>query len=97
MSRRTYFIGSGPSVTEARVPPKSPPGFRFAPRLATSLAAAAGIAATVALGNWQLDRAHEKEAMAARLASLGRGPPIALSATEVRAGDVLWRRVMARH
>ena len=50
----------------------------------------------MALGNWQLDRAHEKEAMAARLASLGRGPPIALSATEVRAGDVLWRRVMAR-
>lgn len=78
------------------MPPKSPTGFRFAPRLATSLAAAAGIAATAALGNWQLDRAHEKEAMAARLASLGREPPIALSATEVRAEDVLWRRVTAR-
>jgi surfeit locus 1 family protein len=62
----------------------------------TSLAAAAGVAVTVALGNWQLGRAHEKEAMAARLASLEREPPIALSAAEVRAGDVLWRRVTAR-
>lgn len=84
------------SVAEARVPPKSLPAFRFAPRLVTSLAAAAGIAATVALGNWQLGRAHEKEAMAARLASLGSDPPITLSATEVRAEDLSWRRVTAR-
>jgi surfeit locus 1 family protein len=84
------------SVTEARVLPKSLPGFRFAPRLVTSLAAVAGIAATVALGNWQLGRAHEKEAMAARLESLGRGPAVTLSGTEVKAEDVLWRRVTAR-
>lgn len=56
----------------------------------------AGIAATVALGNWQLGRAHEKEAMAARLESLGRRPAITLSGAEVKAEDVLWRRVTAR-
>jgi len=76
--------------------PKSLPGFRLAPRLVTSLAAAAGIAATVALGNWQLGRAHEKEAMAERLAFLGRESPIVLSGTEVKAENVLWRQVTAR-
>jgi len=84
------------SVAEASVPTKRLPGLRFTPRLVTSLAAAAGIAATVALGNWQLGRAHEKEAMAARLESLGRGPAITLSGTEVKPEDVLWRQVTAR-
>lgn len=68
----------------------------FKPRLVTSLAAAAGIAATVALGFWQLDRAHQKEAMAARLELLAREPALALSADEVRVEDVLWRPVRAR-
>jgi surfeit locus 1 family protein len=70
--------------------------YRFQPRLATTLAAAAGIAATLALANWQLNRAHEKEARAARLEVLARDAPVTLGADEVRAADVEWRRVVAR-
>ncbi len=58
-----------------------------------TLAAAAGIAAGIALGNWQLGRAHEKEAAAARLESLSREPAIALPVTEVDAEALQWRRV----
>jgi len=85
-----------PSVTEARVPTKPLGRLRFKPSLVTSLAAAAGIAASLALGNWQLGRAHEKEAMAARLESFAKEPAITLPVTEVRAEDVLWRRVTVR-
>lgn len=84
------------SVTDPRLPAKPLRGFHFRPRLVTGLAAAAGIAATIALGLWQLDRAHQKEAMAARLDRLGREPAIALPADEVSAQDVLWRRVTVR-
>jgi surfeit locus 1 family protein len=54
-----------------------------------------GIAATLALANWQLNRAHEKEGLAEHLAILAKDPPIALSATEIQARDVEWRRVTA--
>ena len=84
------------SVAEARVSTKFQSRFRFRPRLVTSLAAAFGIAATIALGNWQLQRAHGKEDLAARLDSLGREPAVALSADEVKAADLLWRRVTVR-
>jgi surfeit locus 1 family protein len=70
--------------------------YRFQPRLLTTLAAVAGIAVTLALANWQLNRAHEKEARAARLQLLARDSPVALGAEEVRAADVEWRRVVAR-
>lgn len=70
--------------------------YRFQPRLVTSLAAAAGVAVTLALGNWQLNRAHEKLELAARLAALARDPAVSLPAAEVRAEDVLWRRVTVR-
>jgi surfeit locus 1 family protein len=70
--------------------------FHFQPRLLTTLAAAAGVAATLALAHWQLTRAHEKEALAARLEALAKDPPVALSATEIQAEDVLWRRVTVR-
>lgn len=69
---------------------------RFKPSLVTSFAAAAGIAACLALGNWQLGRAHEKEAMAARLDALGQEPAIMLPVDEVSAEQVLWRRVSVR-
>jgi surfeit locus 1 family protein len=62
----------------------------------TTLAAAAGIALTLALANWQLGRAHEKEAAAARLAALAKDAPVALGAAEVGAQDVEWRQVSAR-
>ena len=70
--------------------------YRFQPRLATTVAAAAGIALTLALANWQLNRAHEKEGRAARLEALAKDPPIALTTAEARAEDLEWRRVTAR-
>ena len=73
-----------------------PARYQFQPRPLTTLAAAAGIAATLALANWQLDRAHEKEGLAARLAALAKDPPVTLPAAEVKAQDVEWRRVIAR-
>ena len=73
-----------------------PARYRLQPRLITTLAAAAGIALTLALANWQLGRAHEKEAAAARLAALAKDAPVALGAPEVRAQDVEWRQVTAR-
>jgi len=66
------------------------------PRLLTTLAAAAGIALTLAAASWQLSRAHEKEGVAARLEALARDPAVSLTTAEVRAADVEGRRVTAR-
>lgn len=66
------------------------------PRWIAALGAVAGIAATLALGNWQLNRAHEKEALGARLAALAKDAPVALPVSEVKAQDLEWRRVTAR-
>ena len=57
---------------------------RFRPTLWGTIAAAAGVASTVALGLWQLDRAQQKEAQAARQAELERGPPLRIE----RAGSL---------
>jgi len=73
-----------------------PARYRFHPRLATTLAAAAVLAVTLAAAWWQLGRAHEKEALAARLQALAGDPPIRITATEVKARDIEWRRVTAR-
>ena len=73
-----------------------PARYRYQPRLITTLAAAAAVAATLALAHWQLGRAHEKEALAARLAVLAKDPPVSLTTAEVRAADVEWRRVIVR-
>ena len=70
--------------------------YRLQPRLATTVAAAAGIALTLALANWQLNRAHEKAGLAARLEALAKDPPVALNVAEARAEDLEWRRVTAR-
>lgn len=69
---------------------------RFKPSLWSTLAAAVGIAATVALGFWQLGRAQEKsEAMAAREAALQEAP-VHLGQTPIEATSVEGRRVEAR-
>ena len=73
-----------------------PRPFRFEPRPVTTLAAAAGIAATLALANWQLGRAHEKEGLAARLAAMAGGPAVRLSADATKAEDLEWRRLTVR-
>lgn len=72
-----------------------PARYQFRPRLVTSLAAAAGIALTLALANWQLSRAHEKEGRAAQLESLSKDPPVTLAAAEARVEDIEWRQVTA--
>ena len=73
-----------------------PARFQFHPRWITTLAAAAGIALTLALASWQLNRAHEKEGRAAQLEALAKDPPVSLAAAEVRAADIEWRQVTVR-
>jgi len=61
-----------------------------------TLAAVAGIAIAVALGNWQLGRAQEKRELKARFDALATDPPINVSGVELAAKDVELRRVEAR-
>ena len=69
-------------------------GLRFQP--VPTLAAIAGIALTLALGNWQVDRGHEKAAIAERALAANRIAPVALPDTELAVDDVAWRRVELR-
>ena len=71
-------------------------GFRFQPSLWPTLATVAGIALTLALGTWQLDRGHAKSALAEQIKSAHRDALIAMPAEEIGAADVQWRRVEAR-
>jgi surfeit locus 1 family protein len=70
-----------------------PVRYQFQPRLVTTLAAAAGIALALAAAQWQLGRAHAKEALAARLDSLAREPAVTLTGADVKAEELEWRRV----
>src|SRR5262245_53094137 len=47
----------------------------------------------LAAAHWQLSRAHEKEALAARLESRGGAPAVELAGSEAGAGDLEWRHV----
>ncbi len=60
------------------------------------LAAVAGMALTLALGNWQLGRGNEKSVLAQRILAANRDGLIALPAAGIRAEDVAWRRVEVR-
>ena len=70
--------------------------FRFQFSLWPTVAAVAGIALTTALGAWQLGRGSEKAALADRIKAANRDAVITLPADEIRAADVVWRRVTAR-
>lgn len=70
--------------------------YRFRPRLLTTLAAAAGIAVTLALAHWQLGRAHQKEALAAQLERRAQDAPVTLGSEPVPAADLEWRRITVR-
>jgi len=60
------------------------------------IAAIAGIVLTAALGNWQLNRAAEKQALHNRYLELSRQPPVRLGAHDTRPEDIALRRVEVR-
>ena len=62
----------------------------------TAALAVAGCAAGIALGNWQTRRAEEKLALAERIESGMKGPPISIGAAPLAAQDLLERHVAAR-
>lgn len=66
---------------------------RFQPRLWPGIAAAIGIAATVWLGHWQLDRARQKIEAAALLRSLGREHAVTLGSDAIPPAALEHRKV----
>lgn len=71
-------------------------GRAFRPASWATLATAAGMALTVALGFWQLGRAHTKQALQNRIDEFARGAPLAIGAEMLKADDLLLRKVEAR-
>jgi len=71
-------------------------GRRFRPGLTTSIAAAAFLALTVALGNWQTRRAEEKLELGRRLEELARGPVLSVPSAPADASAFERHRVSAR-
>ncbi|HXN16443.1 MAG TPA: SURF1 family protein [Usitatibacter sp.] len=69
--------------------------YSFTPRLVPTLAAAAMIALTLALGRWQTERAQEKEAKQALYEARLREPPVLLSGANSSAEPLLYRRARA--
>lgn len=68
---------------------------RFRPTLWGTIAVTAGVAATTALGVWQLDRAEQKEAWAARQAELARAPALRIENGRSLAQGIELRQVEA--
>ncbi len=71
-------------------------GFEFRPHLGWTLAAAAGIALTLALGQWQVGRAQYKEALQSRYELLGQQPVIGIGSGTADRDGLLLRRVEVR-
>ncbi len=71
-------------------------GWRFKPRLWSTIGAAVVITIMVQLGNWQLSRAQEKESRQERLDLLSQEPAVVLPPTEVKLEDFQYRQVEAR-
>lgn len=65
------------------------------PRWLPTVAAVAGIALTAAAGNWQLDRAHEKERLQQAYDRAAADAPVVLAAAPVEAQTLLFRRIEA--
>jgi surfeit locus 1 family protein len=70
-------------------------GFSFEPGLVASVAAAAVIALTLWLGNWQVNRAEEKRARQSLLEARMNDTPVRLTAAGPDAQSLLYRRVHA--
>ena len=58
-----------------------------------SIAAALGLAVTVAAGVWQMTRAEEKARRQEQLEALRREPPVSVPASAIAESDFLYRRV----
>jgi surfeit locus 1 family protein len=71
-------------------------GWRFTPRLWSTIAAILAIVIMVQLGNWQLSRAQEKESRQERLDHLSLEPAVALTDNEVTLEDFRYRQVEVR-
>lgn len=68
----------------------------FRPRALPTLAMLGFVAITLAMGNWQRQRAADKEAQAAQFAAAADAPPIDLAGGEVDASRLRFRMVRAR-
>ena len=71
-------------------------GWRFTPRLWSTIGAAIVITIMLQLGNWQLSRAQEKESRQEQLDTRSREPAVALPVVPVRLEDFQYRQVEAR-
>jgi surfeit locus 1 family protein len=76
-----------------RLDPVHPTSPRWRPRWLPPLATVVGIALTAAAGNWQLDRAHEKERLQQAYDRGASDAPIRLTAVPASAEDLRMRRV----
>jgi len=70
--------------------------FEFRPRLWSGVAAAAGIALTLALAQWQVGRAQYKADLQGRYDQRGRLPALQIGAHSLAREEVLLRRVEVR-
>ncbi len=70
--------------------------YEFRPRRWGSIAAVAGIALTLALGQWQTGRARYKENLQQRHDEQARAPALRISGDVVGGDDMLYRRVEVR-
>ena len=69
----------------------------FRPRFVTSLIALVVLLILLALGNWQLNRADEKQALFDQFQQRGKLPPIDMNSTVTRdPTSILWRRAVVR-
>ena len=69
----------------------------FRPKWVTSLLALGGLLILVALGNWQLDRAHQKQVLFDQYQERGKLPAINLNSWITRETNaVVWRRARVR-
>ena|SRR4051794_35464817 len=70
-------------------------GWRFTPRLWSTIGAVIVITIMVQLGNWQLSRAREKESRQEQLDLLSRQPAVTIPPTPVKLEDFQYRKVEA--
>lgn len=71
-------------------------GWRFTPRLWSTVAAVVVVTIMVQLGNWQLSRAQEKESRQEKLDTLSQQPPVSLPASPVKLEDFQYRKIEAQ-